>query len=134
MFTVKAKELSLAMLTPAAFFLPGRSASQFFPRSAQRAAVSRSAVPPASDRPPGGSLPQQIAGRPRCELEVDSQLVRVAKCFTLNSKWPIRRWGAPCGLQVLDLQYVRTAAGIAHCDDNECRDQSKGEEKDFPAQ
>ena len=59
----------------------------------------------------------------------------VAKALdALNSQWPIRGWGAPRGLQILDLQYVRTAAGMSRCDDNECRDQIKAEEKDFPAQ
>jgi hypothetical protein len=52
----------------------------------------------------------------------------------LNSQWPIRRRGAPCGLQILDLQYVRAAAGMSRCDDNQYRDQTKAEEKNFPVQ
>ena len=52
----------------------------------------------------------------------------------LNKQWPIGMRRAPSGLQILDLQHVRTPAGVTRCDDNECRDQSKAEEKDFPAQ
>jgi hypothetical protein len=37
-------------------------------------------------------------------------------------------------LQIFDLQCVGTAAGISRCDDNQCRDQSKAEEKGFPEQ
>jgi hypothetical protein len=52
----------------------------------------------------------------------------------LNSQWLIRGWRAPCGLQIFNLQYVCTAAGLIRCDDGEYRDQTKAEEKDFPAQ
>jgi hypothetical protein len=59
----------------------------------------------------------------------------IAKRFdALNPQRPIRRWGAPRGLQIFDLQYVCTAAGISCRDDNQCRRQSKAEEKDFPEQ
>jgi len=37
-------------------------------------------------------------------------------------------------LQILDFQYVRTATGMSRRDDNQYRDQTKAEEKDFPAQ
>jgi hypothetical protein len=54
--------------------------------------------------------------------------------FILNPQWPISGWRAPCGLQILDLQYVRPARGMTRRDDSEYRDQTKAEEKDFPAQ
>jgi hypothetical protein len=59
----------------------------------------------------------------------------VVKRFdTLNSQWLIRGQLAPCGLQIFDLQYVRAAPRMVHCNDGEYRNQTKAEEKDFPAQ
>jgi hypothetical protein len=59
----------------------------------------------------------------------------VAKRFgSLNLQWLIRGRLAPCGLQIFDLQYVRAAAGLTRCDDGQYRNQTKAEEKDFPAQ
>ena len=61
--------------------------------------------------------------------------VRVAgEAVALNSQWLIRGRLAPRGLQIFDVQYVRAAPGMSRSDDGEYRNQTKAEEKDFPAQ
>jgi hypothetical protein len=84
---------------------------------------------------PRSALPTQVTSEAGCQWPVMAAGEQVAKRFdALNPQRPIRRWGTPRGLQIFDLQYVCTAAGISCRDDNQCRCQTKAEEKYFPEQ
>jgi hypothetical protein len=82
------------------------------------------------DDPPAG-LPAKVGGG-GLPMAGHGVVKGSPGAFALNSQG-LRGWRAPCGLQVLDLQYVCTAAGLTRCHDSEYRYQSKAEEKDLPA-